>query len=67
MRHRSADEVRIWLEQRPAVQKAVLLEGLSRCPDDDDFERYAGIRFRPDCITATLLPTSDLGAWIRSC
>ena len=34
-------EVRTWLEQRPAVQKAVLLEGLSRCPDDDNFERRA--------------------------
>ena len=35
------DEVRTWLEQRPAVQKAVLLDGLSRCPDDDNFERCA--------------------------
>ena len=37
--HRSDNEVRTWLEQRPAVQKAVLLEGLSRCPDGYDFER----------------------------
>ena len=35
------DEVRTWLEQRPSVQKAVLLEGLSRFPDDDNFERCA--------------------------
>ena len=41
MAHRSSEEVRTWLEQRPAVQKAVLLEGLSRCPDNDDFDRCA--------------------------
>ena len=39
--HESTKEVRDWLVQRPAVQKAVLLEGLSRCPDDEDFERCA--------------------------
>ena len=30
-----------WLEQRPEVQKAVILEGLQRRPDADDFEFYA--------------------------
>ena len=41
MAHRSSEEVRAWLEQRPTVQKAVLLEGLSRCPDNDDFDLCA--------------------------
>ena len=39
--HESTEAVRDWLVQRPAVQKAVLLEGLARCPDDEDFERCA--------------------------
>ena len=30
----STARIRAWLEQRPGVQKAVLLEGLARCPDD---------------------------------
>ena len=29
--------VRAWLEQRPEVQKAVLVEGLIRCPAGDEF------------------------------
>lgn len=33
----SIGEVRSWLEQRPDVQKAILLEGLLRCPDTEDF------------------------------
>ena len=31
--------VREWLEERPRVQKAVILEGLKRCPDGDDLDR----------------------------
>ena len=34
-------EVRLWLEQRPELQKAILLEGLSRCPESDEFRRCA--------------------------
>ena len=41
MAHRSSEEVRTWLEKRPAIQKAVLLEGLSRCPDNYDFDQWA--------------------------
>lgn len=37
----SLRRVRSWLEQRPEVQKAVILEGLSRCPDSDRFPHAA--------------------------
>ena len=30
-------EIRSWLEQRSQVQKAVILEGLFRCPESDEF------------------------------
>ena len=30
-------DIRFWLEQRPEIQKAIILEGLDRCPDSDDF------------------------------
>ena len=30
-------EIRFWLEQRPEVQKAVIMEGLARCPESDEF------------------------------
>lgn len=34
----SGSQTRAWLRQRPETQKAVYLEGLFRCPDDDSFE-----------------------------
>ncbi len=34
-------EVRLWLEQRPELQKAILLEGLLRCPESDEFRLCA--------------------------
>ena len=34
----SGSQTRAWLQQRPETQKAVYLEGLFRCPDDDSFE-----------------------------
>ncbi len=49
-----------WLQQRPEVQKAVLLEGLSRCPDDDEFELHA--REVWDCLHHSALP-EDFGPW----
>ena len=39
--HESQVRVREWLNQRPEVQKAVILEGLHRCRDSDDFRRDA--------------------------
>lgn len=35
----SLHRVRDWLGQRPETQKAVLLAGLTRCPDSDDYHR----------------------------
>ena len=34
----SGSQTCAWLQQRPETQKAVYLEGLLRCPDDDSFE-----------------------------
>ncbi len=55
-RDESIGEVRTWLEQRPAIQKSVLLEGLLQCQDSDDFMLCAftvwhsmyGSAFAPD-------------------
>ena len=33
--------IRAWLEQRPDIQKAIILEGLDRCPDSDEFISHA--------------------------
>ena len=35
------DQVHTWLEEHPDAQRAIFLEGLSRCPDDDRFEMCA--------------------------
>ena len=53
-------QVITWLEQRPEVQKAVLLEGLIRYPDDDEFELHA--REVWDCLHGSTLP-EDFGPW----
>ena len=34
----STARIRAWLEQRPDVQKALVLQGLVRCPDDGEFD-----------------------------
>ncbi|MDE0206238.1 MAG: hypothetical protein OXP66_09460, partial [Candidatus Tectomicrobia bacterium] len=34
-------DVSDWLHERPGLQKALILEGLDRCPDSDDFESQA--------------------------
>ena len=34
-------EIRSWLERRPKIHKAVFMEGLSRCPESDEFRRHA--------------------------
>ena len=34
-------DVAAWLHERPEVQKAIILEGLDRCPDSDEFESKA--------------------------
>ncbi len=52
-------EIRSWLEQRPKVQKAVVLEGLSRYPGSDEFRWPANVRNR---LYDASLP-SDFGLW----
>ncbi len=53
-------EIRSWLEQRPDVQKAVCIEGLSRCPESDEFRRYA---FKVQNCLYGASPPSDFGLW----
>ena len=53
-------EIRSWLEQRPKVQKAVILEGLSRCPESDKFRRHA-INAQNRLYGASSPP--DFGPW----
>ena len=56
----SSFRIRAWLEQRPDVQKALLLEGLSRCPDDGEFEVHAIEVW--DLLHGSDLP-DDFGLW----
>ena len=58
----STARIHAWLEQRPDVQKAVLLEGLAGCPEDDEFEARASevwdlLRLQGDDIP------EDFGLW----
>ena len=52
--------VRLWLEQRPELQKAVLLEGLFRCPESDAFRRCA-FNVRNRLYDASR--PADIGLW----
>lgn len=53
-------DIRSWLEQRPNVQKAIILEGLYRCSDSADFRSQAfGVRRR--LYHASQPP--DFGRW----
>ena len=56
----SVHAVRLWLENRPDVQKAVLLEGLGRCADSEDFSRQA-FEVR-NCLYGARRP-ADYGLW----
>ncbi|MCY4616615.1 MAG: hypothetical protein OXC71_09535 [Chloroflexi bacterium] len=59
-RNRSVLQVHDWLEQRPQVQKAVILEGLARCRDSECF------RLDVAMVWATLLGSRrppDFGLW----
>ena len=56
----STTEIRTWLEQRPDVQKAVFLEGLTRCSDDDGFDLCASeVWYR----LHDSAPPPDFGLW----
>ena len=48
------DDIRSWLEQRPEVQKAIVLEGLHRCPD-------AAVNIRKRLYHTN--PPPDFGPW----
>ena len=56
----SSVRIRVWLEQRPDIQKALLLEGLSRCPEDGEFDNSA--REVWDLLHGSNLP-DDFGLW----
>ena len=56
----AARAVRLWLESRPDVQKAVLMEGLRRCPASVEFSRRA-LEVH-NCLYGARLP-SDYGIW----
>ena len=56
----SVGEVRTWLEQRPDMQKSILLEGLLRCQDTDYFMLCAdGVWYS---LYGSALPP-DFGPW----
>ncbi|MDE2845568.1 MAG: hypothetical protein OXO51_02545 [Gemmatimonadota bacterium] len=52
--------IRTWLEQRPHVCKAILLYGLKKCPDSDDFWIHA-FDVEKRLYYATMPP--DFGIW----
>ena len=60
LNNQAIQEIRSWLEQRPKVQKAVILEGLSRCPESDKFRGHA-IKAQNRLYGAS--PPSDFGPW----
>ena len=53
-------EIRSWLEVRPEVQKEVIVEGLNRCPESDEF-RYHAFNVLKRMYGANL--PSDFGIW----
>ena len=54
------ENIRLWLEQRPDIQKAVVAAGLSRCPETDRFTVHALDVY--ECLYGAELP-SDFGLW----
>ena len=53
-------EIRLWLEQRPDVQKALILEGLNRCPASGEIRSHA-FKIYGRLYGAELPP--DVGHW----
>ena len=41
MSNESLHDIQAWLKQRPDIQKAVIMEGLDRCPESDEFRYHA--------------------------
>ena len=56
----SIGELRTWLGERPDLQRAVFLEGLSRCSDSDDFWLCANSVW--SSLQGSALPP-DFGLW----
>ena len=54
--------MRSWLEHRPDVQKAIILEGLARCPNSDEFWLQA-LKVEGLLYGADLPP--DFDAWCQ--
>ena len=52
--------IRSWLDKRPEVQKAVILEGLERCPRSDEF-RWHAFNVQEHLYGAD--PPPDFGLW----
>ncbi len=57
---KSVAQIRGWLEQRPDVYKALLLEGLDRCPDGGGFDTHAGEVWN---LQHGCDPPDDFGLW----
>ncbi len=55
-------DIRLWLEHRPDVQKAIIIEGLSRCPNSDEFRSQA-LNVEDFLYGANLPP--DFDAWCQ--
>ena len=53
-------EIRAWLTTRAEIQKQVIIEGLKRCPQSDDF-RYRAFNVHKRLYGAD--PPPDLGRW----
>ena len=56
----SVDYIRSWLEGRPETQKAIVMEGLLRCPESDEFWRHS---FNVLKRWYSSSPPSDFGLW----
>lgn len=56
----SVDYIRSWLEGRPEIQKAIVMEGLLRCPESDEFWRHS---FNVLKRWYSSSPPSDFGLW----
>ena len=56
----SLRRIRSWLERHPEVQKSVILEGLDRCPDSDEFRLHA---FEVQKLLYGSKLPSDFGTW----
>ena len=54
------ENIRVWLQQRPDIQKEVVAAGLSRCPETDRFMVHALDVY--ECLYGSELPT-DFGLW----